>query len=679
MKLLNFTIIKLTFCLVIGILIGYFTSIGLTAFVFISIALLVILGIGLFLSNLQYKQSIWFGIIAYLATITLGGLTIKVHEQSSWKNHYTKHTTIGNENVPLISFRIREVLKSGNYYDKYVIDILKINNTKVSGKSLLNIEKDTLFNKLNVDDILIAKTQFKDLISPLNPHQFNYKSYLKKKHIYHQLFIENTELLKVESNDNTIFGLASQLREKINTKLKRYNFKNDELAIINALLLGQRQDVSKDIYDSYTKAGAIHILAVSGLHVGIILLLLHFVLKPIEYFKHGKVYKTIILVLILWSFAIIAGLSASVVRAVSMFTIVAIAMNLNRPTNVFNTLAISMFFLLLFKPTFIFDVGFQLSYLAVFAIVIIQPMLYSLWHPKIKFFKFLWGIFTVTLAAQFGIIPISLFYFHQFPGLFFVSNLVIIPFLGTILGFGIIVIGLALLNILPEFLASTYGSIIGLMNTFVGWISNQESFLFKNISFNIEHVLISYLLLILIINFIKQKTYRSVIYLLIAILFSQGYFIYDSYKSNSKIFVIFHKSRYSIIGFKNKNQLNLHHNLNDSILKYDKVITNYKVGEHITKIKQDSIQSVYQLKTNKILVIDSIGVYNVKTFTPDIILLRNSPKINLKRLIDSLHPKLIISDGSNYKSYQERWAKTCDVQKIPFHQTSKKGAYTYRF
>jgi len=266
-------------------------------------------------------------------------------------------------------------------------------------------------------------------------------------------------------------------------------------------LLGQRQDISKEIYNSYTKAGAIHILAVSGLHVGIILLLLNFVFKPIEYVKHGKVYKTIILVLILWSFAVIAGLSASVVRAVSMFTIVAIAMNLNRPTNVYNTLAISMFFLLLFKPTFLFDVGFQLSYLAVFAIVIIQPMLYNLWRPKYFLFKFLWGIFTVTIAAQFGIIPVSLFYFHQFPGLFFISNLVIIPFLGTILGFGIIIIGLSLLNILPEFLAAIYGNIIGLMNTFVGWVSNQESFLFKNISFNIEQVFISYLLLILIIHF----------------------------------------------------------------------------------------------------------------------------------------------------------------------------------
>lgn len=679
MKLLNFTIIKLTLCLIIGILLGYFTSIGLIPFIYSSIVLFVILSIGLFITKFQYKQSIWFGIIVYLSMISVGGLTIKIHEQSNWKNHYTKYENINTNSAQLITFRIREVLKPGNYYNKYVIDILKINNAKVSGKSLLNVEKDSLFSKLKVDDILISKTQFKDLIPPLNPHQFNYKDYLKKKHIYHQLFVVNNELLKVKTKDNTIFGLAAKLRNYINSKLNQFHFKTDELAIINALLLGQRQDISKDIYNSYTKAGAIHILAVSGLHVGIILLLLNFVFKPIEYVKHGKVYKTIILVLILWSFAIIAGLSASVVRAVSMFTIVAIAMNLKRPTNVYNTLAISMFFLLLVKPTFLFDVGFQLSYLAVFAIVAIQPMLYNLWQPKLKLFKFLWGFFTVTIAAQFGILPISLFYFHQFPGLFFISNLVIIPFLGTILGLGIIVIALSLLSILPEFLASVYGSIIGSMNTFVGWISNQESFLFKNISFDIEHVLISYLLIFLFINFFKRKTYKSVIYILVAILIIQGFFLFNSYKPNTKAFVVFHKSRYSIIGIKNKNQLSIYHNLNDSVLSKDKLITNYKIGEHITKIKQDTIPSIYQLNTKKVLIIDSLGVYNIKTFIPDMIVLRNSPKINLKRLIDSLQPKIIISDGSNYKTYQERWVKTCEAKKIPFHQTSKKGAYIYRF
>ncbi|TYA81458.1 ComEC/Rec2 family competence protein, partial [Seonamhaeicola marinus] len=230
--------------------------------------------------------------------------------------------------------------------------------------------------------------------------------------------------------------------------------------IINALFLGQRQNIDRAIYTNYTNAGAIHILAVSGLHVGIIFLILNFLFKPIERLKKGYLIKTIFLLTTLWGFAVIAGLSASVTRAVTMFSIVAIAVNLKRPTNVYNTLAISIFVILLFKPLFIFDVGFQLSFLAVFAIVAIEPMLNKLWKPKNKLLKIYWQTLTVTISAQFGIIPISLFYFHQFPGLFFISNLVIIPLLGFILGFGILIILLASINVLPQFLADAFGFII---------------------------------------------------------------------------------------------------------------------------------------------------------------------------------------------------------------------------
>src|SRR5690606_24095560 len=250
--------------------------------------------------------------------------------------------------------------------------------------------------------------------------------------------------------------------------------------IINALLLGQRQDIPEEVYNNYTSAGAIHILAVSGLHVGIILLLINFILNPLENLKNGQFIKLILILLLLWSFAIIAGLSASVVRAVTMFSFVAYAMHIKRATNIYNILAISMFFLLLFKPSFLFDVGFQLSYIAVFAIVWIQPVLYKWWTPKLRPVNNLWQLFTVTIAAQIGVIPLSLYYFHQFPGLFFVSNLVIIPFLGIILGLGLLVIILALLNILPDLIADFYGSMISTMNNFIGWIARQEDFLFRD-------------------------------------------------------------------------------------------------------------------------------------------------------------------------------------------------------
>jgi competence protein ComEC len=611
--------------------------------------------------------------------ISIGILNIRLHDDQQFRSHFTNQIILPASKSHTITFKIREVLKPSAYYDKYVIEVLDINSKKVSGKSLLNLQKDSTKQQLKVDHVFTVIAPFNEFYSPLNPYQFDYKNYLKRQHIYYQLYATNKELLEISRPKHTIYGYAARLREFVQQKIKEHHFSTDEYAIISALLLGQRQDISKEIYDSYSQAGAIHILAVSGLHVGIVLLLLNYLLKPLELLKRGKYIKLSIIVILLWCFAIVAGLSASVTRAVTMFTIIAFAMHLKRPTNIYNTLAISIFVLLLFKPNFLFDVGFQLSYMAVLAIVMIQPRLYKLYKPKYKLVNFFWNIFTVTLAAQFGVIPLSLYYFHQFPGLFFLSNLVIIPFLGIILGLGIIVIVLASFSILPKFLADAYAFIIAAMNDFVQWISHQETFIFQNISFNLIQVLLSYLLIATILSTLIYKSFKSVRLLLIVIIIGQFYFIYAFRINLNQEFIIFHKSRYSMLGFKNNDALEVHHNLNDSVFNFDKTITNYKVGSHLKTVSYDTIQNVYQFNNKTLLVIDSIGVYKSLSFKPEFILLRNSPRINLERLIDSLQPEQIISDGSNYKSYQERWEATCKSKKIPFHKTSEKGAFIYNY
>lgn len=675
MKLLNFTIIKLTLCLVIGILIAHFFHVPILLPLYICLIGIVLLFVLKLIAKTQFKRTIWFGLTAFTVMVSLGCLVYNFHFQKHQKLHYSNWFEVENNSNHNIIFKISERLKSGNYYDKYIIEILKIDSLKVKGKSLLNVQKDSTRLPFKVGNVLITHSELKDLIHPLNPNQFDYKNYLEKKYIYHQVFTENKYLLQLSSEKQSIYSFADAIREYINKKLKSYPFKPDELAVINALLLGQRQDLSPETYNSYVNAGAVHILAVSGLHVGIILLLLNFLLKPLEFIKHGVIIKLILIVSLLWSFAIIAGLSASVTRAVTMFSIIAIAMHLKRPTNIFNTLAISIFVLLLFKPMFLFDVGFQLSYLAVIAIVTFQPILYKLWKPKYKVFDFFWQIFTVTIAAQFGIIPISLYYFHQFPSLFFISNLAIIPFLGVILGLGIMVIILAVLNILPLFLAQVYGFLIELMNTTVGWVSKQEQFLFKDISFEILQVITSYILIVCIYKTYKNRSFKNVIALLCSVLLLQGSFIYYKYKYGNDELVVFHKSRYSLLSIKNNSKLKVYDSF-DSISKANsKIITNYNIGNFISEVEQGTLKNIYSFNNKMLLVIDSLGTYNVKSFKPDYVLLTQSPKLNINRLIDSLKPKLIIADGSNYKSYIERWEATCAKRKLPFHQTSKKGAF----
>ncbi len=631
--------------------------------------LLLLLAIVYLISKAKRQKTVWFGIVSFLTMLSIGTLVTNLHNEKLDDNNYSNINAEGK----LITFRIRTTLKSGIYNDKYVVDILKIGKTSVSGKALLNVLKDSLNDSFKVDNIYVTSENFKPIVSTINPYQFNYKSYLEKQYVYEQLYVNPTRLFRVSVNKHTIFGYADLIRETINTKLKKYNFDPDVLAIINALILGQRQDLSKDIYDSYTDAGAVHILAVSGLHVALILFLLNFLLKPLKRFKYGKTLTIILLVVIMWCFAIIAGLSASVTRAVTMFSIIAIGMHLRRPSNIYNTLAISIFVLLLFKPLFLFDVGFQLSYLAVVAIVAIQPSLSRLWQPKNFVLSKVWDYFTVGIAAQFGVVPISLFYFHQFPGLFFVANIVIIPFLGLILGIGILIIVLALLNALPQFLVDVFSLIISSMNNLMKWLSLQESFLFKDISFNGWQVITAYIFTIAIVQFALRKNYKWLQLTLVSIILYQGVLTYTKYDNSTNSLTIFHKSRYTIIGNKTNKNLEVFSDL-DSLKQFSS-LKNFEIGNTISSISQSSIPSVLKAYNKHVLIIDSLGVYNITQFKPEYILLTQSPKVNINRLIDSLQPIQIIADGSNYKSYVARWKSSCLKQKIPFHYTGEKGAF----
>jgi len=471
-RILNYIPLHLSVFLVIGICIQYF----LQVWVFGKVPLIVTITLCSIL--LLIPKRVFQTLLSYIVFTLLGIASIYF---SNPKNHANFYENKLKENSVVV-LQIDKVLKPGNYYNKYEAKVIQADSLKTTGKVLLNISKDSIQDFLKVDEKLVIQTSFKELIPPLNPHQFDYKSYLAKRGIYEQVFLNKKEYKTLEFNIETVYGLSDNFRRKVQNALRKYNFSNDEFGVINALLLGQRQEISKELINDYSKAGAIHILAVSGLHVGIILLILTSVFKPIERLPKGKIIKTVLIILLLWIFAFIAGLSASVVRAVTMFTFVAIGLSMRKKRVVAYSLISSLLFLLIFKPMFLFDVGFQLSYLAVFGIIWVQPKFYNIWQPKNYIIDKLWQLFTVSVAAQVGILPLSLYYFHQFPGLFVLSNLIIIPFLGIILFGGIVVMLLAYFQVLPEIVASIYEGIIWMMNSIIGWIAHQETFLLKNIS-----------------------------------------------------------------------------------------------------------------------------------------------------------------------------------------------------
>ena len=553
--------------------------------------------------------------------------------------------------------------------------MISTNKREASGQLLINIRKDSTSNTLPVDAVIYTKSVLKEIQKPLNPHQFDYNKYLELRQVYTQIYLQHNQFLVLSDQPTTIYGYADIFRTSINKKLINAGFKDEVLSIINALLLGQRQTIDKSTYNNYVNSGTIHILAVSGLHIGILLLILNFIFRPLLLLKYGNVLRPVIIITILWLFAVVAGLSPSVTRAVTMFSVISFAMHLKRPANIYNTLAISAFLILLIKPTFLFEVGFQMSYLAVLGIVSIQPILYKLWQPKYWILDKPWQIFTVTLTAQAGVLPISLFYFHQFPGLFFISNLVVIPFLGLILGLGLLVIVMALVGFLPKPIVEIYSLIIESLNGFIAWVAQFEDFLFRDIPFTLIQVLITYILIISVVQFYKLKTYKWLVICLVSIITLQGTYLFNKFQNKDEAFIIFNKSRFSVIGFKQKDRFVVHHNLDALKLKNDNIIKNYKVGELIDSVALSKLQDVYQFKNKRLLIIDSLGIYKNLSFRPDLILLRDSPKVNLERVIDSIKPQQIIADASNYKSYVKRWKTTCRNKKIPFHYTNEKGAF----
>tara|TARA_B110000046_G_scaffold40089_1_gene44291 strand:- start:12164 stop:14179 length:2016 start_codon:yes stop_codon:yes gene_type:complete len=632
--------------------------------------LILVAVISVFLIILKHKKTIT--LLSFILFYLIGISAVYFNNDVHYKSYYQNY--VGENSIVVL--KVDKVLKSGLFNDKYTVSIVQVDSVKTKGKVLLNITKDSLVKPLNVDELLYVNPSFQELNAPLNPHQFNYKNYLVKQGIQQQLFLVNEQFKRLGSQGFSLQGISAKFRSIIQESLKKHNFKPDELAVLNALLLGQRQDISKQLIADYSSAGAIHILAVSGLHVGIILLILNWLFKPLERLRKGKLIKTILVVLFLWMFAFVAGLSASVVRAVTMFTFLAIGLSFRRKNIIEFSLIASMFFLLIVKPMFLFDVGFQLSYLAVFGIIWVQPILYAFWNPKLKIVDKFWQLLTVSFAAQAGILPLSLYYFHQFPGLFWMSNLIIIPFLGAILIGGIVIIFLSLIGFLPEFLGAFYGFIIAQMNHFVRWISLQEQFLFKDISLSFLMMIASYISIIFLVRFLMESSLKKMIYFLISIVIFQSIFVFETYQKKTKTgFIVFHKSRSSVLGIRAGEDLLVYHNLDSLDIKKSNLMTSYRIGENVAQHFKTQKSAIFKFEEEHLLLIDSLGVYQLNTLKNPIIVLQYSPKINLERLIKTMQPKQIIADGSNYKSYVSRWRIVCEKEKIPFYYTGENGAY----
>ena len=582
-KLLRF----LPFHFLVFLILGIYTQLFLEIWRFSFYVLFIVHVLFLLILGLLQPKKIRT-ILAFVYFFFAGISTVFVQDDANYPNYFYKKSMESSKAV----LKVDKVLKSSSFHHKYQAKVIQVEHQKTKGIALLNIEKDSFSIPLKVDELIVVKTDFSELNSPLNPHQFDYKKYLKNQGIRQQLFVGKADFLSIGFGSRTLKGWSEEFREFVQFSIGKYNFQPNELAVINALLLGERKEISRELLTDYSNAGAIHILAVSGLHVGIIMMLLLKLFSFLSYFKNGKTAQTILIVLILWVFAFIAGLSASVVRAVTMFSFLAIGQQFGSKKIILFSLFSSMFFLLIYKPLFLFDVGFQLSYLAVLGIITIQQKVYHFVQFKSKIIDFFWQLITVSLAAQIGVLPLSLYYFHQFPGLFFLSNMVIIPFLGFILMTGILFILLASFQIAPIFLTDFYGGVISVMNRFVSWISHQEAFLWQNISMSFGLLLASYGIIFFGTRLLMNFTSKRVLYFLTSCIVFQSVILIEKSQRNQKSeWIVFHKTKQTIVGFRDENKVTFVHTV-DSIQALNSIVNSYKIGENVkvSFVKQPCLQ-----------------------------------------------------------------------------------------
>lgn len=671
MKILQFPLTKITIFFIIGVLVSYYgnTSVS-TALILLFISFFVFC-LCFLLSKKHFIQKIYFGISVYLLSFSIGILNQVIHTDYFQKDNYINQIS-NYDKEHLVEIVLREKLKSTKFSDRYIANIKLIDYKKSSGKILINFYNDKLNDKLKTGSIIQFKGTVVKHKTVNNPDQFDYGKYLTHKSILAQMYVSTSDVKINPKLVKDIWFYSNELRLRIIKNLNKSGFSRDELNVVSALILGQKQDISPEILQDYQFAGAIHILSVSGLHVGFIILFLNFLLKPIPNTKLGAYLKLSIILASLWGFAILAGMSPSVIRSVTMFSFIAVGMHLKRKTYIYHTLLASLFFIVLCEPSFLFDVGFQLSYTALFFILWLQPLLAKIWTPSNKIIAYFWGIITVSFAAQIGVMPLSIYYFHQFPGLFFVTNLIILPGLGIIMGLGIFVMVLAAFNYVNVLLAKTLEWLIYILNSIINWIASFEQFIFQDISFNWYMLISLYGLIIATIIWFKKPNYTKVMVVLITIfLFQLSYFATIWNTQNQKELIIFNIKKSTLIGERIGRNVTLFSK--DSINK-NNMLQSYLVA-NFSKIKtQKPLHNLAYFKNKKIVIMDSLGIYP-KSVKPNIILLTNSPKINLQRLFLDFKPEIVIADASNFKTYIRLWKATCEKEKIPFHATVEKGFY----
>ena len=569
--------------------------------------------------------------------------------------------------------------------DVRVASVISAGRIREATGKLIAYFKDT--SNLRYGDRILIQKPLQRIRNSGNPAAFDYVRYAAFRQQFHTVFLSTSEYVVLEGREISSFqAIVFKSRDYILHVLRTYvGNQPGIIGIAEALLIGYKHDLDKDLMQAYSNTGVVHIIAISGLHLGLIYVMLNWLMGVLPLIKSYTTVKVVLILSCLWLFSILTGSSASVLRSALMFTCVLIGKTYFKQSSTYNAIAASAFILVCYNPYFLWDVGFQLSYLAVIGIVWLQkPILHLLYIKNVWLHK-VWTMVAVTLAAQVAAFPLCIYYFHQFPNLFLITNIIAVPLSTLVLFAEILLLCFSWFGIVAVHLGKLIAMMITLMNTIITYCNKLP---WSVTSDMYATTLTTCILYGLVIYTGAWLIYRKKILLKILLMHISGFAILHLYADivhgkQNKI-IVYNIARHQAIDFISGKSFYF---LGDSSIRKPGSQQNFHVkparislqARHELEVKNiyDSLSGIVRFRGKHVLVIDTAVVYKALTTKVEVELLviTRNPKLKIGGLLTALKPTHIVFDASNSLWKIEEWKKECSVLLLPFHSVPDQGAF----
>ncbi len=682
--------IRLLLPLVAGILLQWYLQISIEFIITASISFTAAnLLVYLLPFSLRFKLPFLQGLLINLLLITFGLLLTwqkDTRHSGEWFGNYYQHSDY-------LAIRINEPLveKTKSFKADGVVKYLIRGDSiiKCKGKILLYFSKDSTAPPLHYGDIILISKKLQGIKNSGNPGAFNYQRYAAFQQVFHNVFLKENDWVKTDDkNPDRFRQFIFTTRENILSILrKNVSSSKDELGIAQALLIGYTNDLDKDLVQAYSNTGVVHIIAISGMHLGLIYVLLLWIFKRLPAINRSKILQVLLVLGCLWLFALLTGASASVVRAAVMFTFITVGSTFQKQSSIYNSLAASAFVMLCYNPYFLWDVGFQLSYLAVVGIIIFQKPVYNWFYIKNKWIDKAWKLAAISIAAQILTFPVCIYYFHQFPNLFLLTNIIAVPLSSIILYAEIALVSLAAVPGLGFILGKIVAILVAAMNGIILWINQFPFTVWDKIPSTVLSTWLLYVVVVSVSAWLLNKNKSAFIISLcslLAFVVVQANFKWQIYQQQKLI--VYNVPQHQAIDFIEGNN---YHFKGDSVLLEDGMLQNFhlKPGRIALQLTKPSVRlnnlaqvnNFYQLNEKKILVIDRpLQFESISQKTDiDIIIISRGPKIYIASLAAVFNCKQYIFDASNSLWKIDKWQKECEELHLRSYSVQEQGAFVF--